>query len=52
MVPNTQSNTIDPIQISGPEYVIIKKLEKEYNKIKEKLIKEIFEEINDKILKK
>ena len=51
-----QSNTIDSIQISGAEYVIIKNLEKEYQLIKTKLIDEIIEEIieesNDKILKK
>ena len=60
-----QSNTIDSIQITGPEYVIIKDLKKEYQLIKDKLIEEIFQEIiqetlkeisnqenNDKILKK
>jgi len=47
-----QNNTIDSIQISGAEYVIIKNLEKEYQSMKDKLIKEIIEEIieesNDK----
>jgi hypothetical protein len=52
-----QSNTIDSIQISGAEYVIIKNLEKEYQLITDKLIEEILEEIsneenNGKILKK
>tara|TARA_B110000285_G_C14568606_1_gene356838 strand:+ start:185 stop:370 length:186 start_codon:yes stop_codon:yes gene_type:complete len=57
---NIQSNTIDSIQITGAEYVIIKNLSKEYQLIKDKLIDEITEEIqqeiqqesNDKILKK
>jgi len=52
-----QNNTIDSIQISGAEYVIIKNLEKEYQLITDKLIEEILEEIsneenNGKILKK
>jgi|TARA_B110000902_G_C13756139_1_gene378715 hypothetical protein len=51
-----QNNTIDSIQITGAEYVIIKNLEKEYQLIKTKLIDEIIEEIikesNAKILKK
>jgi hypothetical protein len=57
---NIQSNTIDSIQITGAEYVIIKNLSKEYQLIKDKLIDEITEEIlqeiqresNEKILKK
>ena len=40
-----QNNTIDSIQITGAEYVIIKNLEKEYQLIKTKLIDEIIEEI-------
>tara|TARA_B110000285_G_C15038715_1_gene570686 strand:+ start:843 stop:1010 length:168 start_codon:yes stop_codon:yes gene_type:complete len=52
-----QSNTIDSIQITRAEYVIIKDLKKEYQLIKNKLIEEIFQEIsneekNNKILKK
>ena len=41
-----QNNTIDSIQISGPEYVIIKNLGKKYQEIKEKLIEEILREIH------
>ena len=44
-----QSNTIDSIQITGPEYVIIKDLKKEYQLIKDKLIDEINEEIIQEI---
>ena len=40
-----QNNTIDSIQITGAEYVIIKNLEKEYQLIKTKLIDDIIEEI-------
>jgi len=41
-IPN---NTIDRIKISIPEFVIIKDLEKEYQKIKIMLIEEIYNEI-------
>tara|TARA_B100001123_G_C15258935_1_gene1005833 strand:+ start:43 stop:204 length:162 start_codon:yes stop_codon:yes gene_type:complete len=46
-----QSNTIEPIEINGIEYKIIKKLEKEYNQIKNKLLLEILNELNVKYLK-
>ena len=42
---DVQSNTIEPIEINGIEYKIIKKLEKEYNQIKNKLLLEIWTKI-------
>tara|TARA_B100000700_G_C14792860_1_gene736753 strand:+ start:17 stop:199 length:183 start_codon:yes stop_codon:yes gene_type:complete len=44
-------NTIDPIKISGEEYVIIKNLKKEYEKKKKEIIEKIFEEIKENHLK-
>ena len=54
-----QSNTIEPTEINGIEYKIIKNLEKEYIKMKDKLFLEIIKELEeefenktDKTLKK
>lgn len=44
-------NTIDPIKISGEEYVIIRNLKKEYEKKKNEIIKKIFDEIKENHLK-
>jgi len=48
------TNTAPPIQIREVDYTIIKNLEKEYNKIKENLVREIFNDIFNeyKLLKK
>ncbi len=48
----TLRNTIEPISISGEEYVIIKNLEKEYTKKKSIIMEKIFEEIKENHLKK
>jgi len=47
-----EGNTIKPSIITGEEYVIIKNLENEYNKKKEKTVKKIFEQIRENHLKK
>ena len=44
-------NTIDPIKISGEEFVIIKNLKKDYDKKKKEIINKIFEEIKENHLK-
>lgn len=44
-------NTIDPIKISGEEFVIIKNLKKEYDKKKKEITNKIFEEIKENHLK-
>lgn len=49
---DTQSNTIEPTEISGIELKIMNKLGKEYDKIKNKLLLEIIKELElDKTLK-
>jgi hypothetical protein len=45
------SNTIDPIKISGEEYVIIKNLKKEYEKKKREIVQKISDEIKENHLK-
>jgi hypothetical protein len=42
------NNTIEPIKISGEEYVIIKNLKKDYEKKKTKIVYKIFTEIRNK----
>lgn len=44
-------NTIDPIKISGEEYVIIKNLKKEYDKKKKEIVLKISNEIKENHLK-
>tara|TARA_B100002019_G_C21207096_1_gene567289 strand:- start:383 stop:565 length:183 start_codon:yes stop_codon:yes gene_type:complete len=44
-------NTIDPIKISGEEFVIIKNLKKEYEKKKKEITNKIFEGIKENHLK-
>ena len=49
--PSISKNTIDPIKISGEEFVIIKNLKKEYDRKKKEIINKIFEEIKENHLK-
>ena len=49
--PALKKNTIDPIKISGEEYVIIKNLKKEYEKKKSEIVHKIFDEIKENHLK-
>ena len=46
-----KKNTIDPIKISGEEYVIIKNLKKEYEKKKNEIVQKILDEIKENHLK-
>ena len=46
-----KKNTIDPIKISGEEYVIIKNLKKEYEKKKNEIVHKILDEIKENHLK-
>lgn len=46
-----KKNTIDPIKISGEEYVIIKNLKKEYVKKKNEIVQKILDEIKENHLK-
>jgi len=46
---DNKNNTILPTQISGEEYVIIKNLKKEYEYKKQKIMKEIVEEIEKEL---
>lgn len=46
-----KKNTIDPIKISGEEYVIIKNLKKEYERKKKEIVHKIFDEIKENHLK-
>lgn len=48
---SSTSNTIDPIKISGEEYVIIKNLKKEYVKKKNEIVQKILNEIKENHLK-
>ena len=44
-----QSNTIEPTEINGVEYKIIKNLDKEYYKIKDKFLIEIIKELEEEL---
>ena len=44
-----QSNTIEPTEINGIEYKIIKNLDKEYYKIKDKFLIEIIKELEEEL---
>ena len=46
-----KKNTIDPVKISGEEYVIIKNLKKEYVKKKNEIVQKILDEIKENHLK-
>tara|TARA_B100001093_G_scaffold517937_1_gene601050 strand:- start:3908 stop:4078 length:171 start_codon:yes stop_codon:yes gene_type:complete len=45
------NNTLKPIEITGDDLILIKKLEKEYNQKKKELIEMIQKEIQKEILK-
>ena len=45
------SNTIQPVAISGEEYVIIKNFKKKYEKKRQRLVSEIYKEIIEDLIK-